>query len=99
MHGVIVMFYYVVLDRLPHALCSGRSGWKDVLALQFLKIGIVLLLTGYVGTSIMLYFFIPIKDAFEDAANNFISIYHSTFVFLAALVAYFVMKRKPFKIL
>ena len=51
------------------------------------------LLAGYVAFDIILYFFIPIENALDDAANHFVSVYHTTIIFFTALVAYFVIQK------
>ena len=87
------MFYYVAVDRLPHVLCSLHKkkvkSWHLVL-FQGLKIGVLVFLSGYVAIEIILYFIIPIENAFDDAANHFISVYQTTIVFFTALFVYFI---------
>ena len=75
--------------RIIKHLCANRS----ILCLQFIKLLVVVLLVGYVSIDIILYFYIPIENAFDDAANHFISIYHTTIVFFTAIVAYFIVQR------
>lgn len=52
--------------------------WK----LQLIKLGVVLLLSLYAGFGISLYFLLPIDKGFDDATNNFVTIYHTTIAFL-----------------
>ena len=93
-YGVIIVFYYVAVDRIPHILCLDQSrkqsrGWHLVL-LQVLKVSFLVLLSGYIAVDIILYFFIPIENAFDDAANHFISVYQTTIVFFTAIFLYFI---------
>ena len=92
-YGMIVIFLYVMLDNIPHILRC-HSIKENLLALQVIKIIAVVLLLGYVATDILLYFFIPIRNAFDDAANHFLSIYNTTAVFFTALVLYFIIKHR-----
>ena len=93
-YGVIIVFFYVAVDRIPHILCLDHSrkqgrGWHLVL-LQVLKVSFLVLLSGYIAVDIILYVFIPIENAFDDAANHFISVYQTTIVFFTAIFLYFI---------
>ena len=46
--------------------------------------------------SILLYVFLPIDNEFDTAANHFISIYQTVFLFLRAMATYFLIS-KPFR--
>lgn len=95
-YGVIAIFLYVMLDNIPYVL-----PWKNLLATQGIKFLAVCALILYVAMDIVLYFYIPIESAFDDAANHFISIYNTTAVFFTAIVLYFVIgrpSRSPIKV-
>ena len=64
-----------------------------LLAILVVKFIVVMLLVGYVTVDIIVYFFIPIEQAFEDAANHFVSIYSTTVVFFTGLVAFFFISK------
>ena len=68
-----------------------REG-RLLLTVQVIKMVVMVFLTGYVACGIILFFFIPIENAFEDAANNFISIYQNVIIFFMALVVFFIIK-------
>ena len=57
---------------------------------------LVLILIGYVVCIILLYLFLPIDTALDDATNHFISIYQTGVIFFTAVVAYFIINR-PFR--
>jgi len=57
---------------------------------------LVLILVAYIASDILLYFFLPIDTAFDDATNHFISIYQTAVIFFTAVVAYFLIN-KPFE--
>lgn len=93
--------YFVMLKELPFMVCkccridfSESVSTLKVVILQLIKIGLVLFLSGYVAYDIVLFYFLPIDGAFEDAANHFISIYQTTIIFFTALAAYFIVKKR-----
>lgn len=91
-YGIIVIFLYVLLDNIPHVMCCKIK--KSMLALQTLKIIAVLLLLGYVTIDVLLFFMIPNRNALDDAANHFLSVYNTTAVFFTVLVLYFIIKHR-----
>ena len=66
------------------------------MCLLFVKLVLILFLSGYIAVSILLYFFLPIDDEPYNAANHFISIYQTVFLFLTAMATYFLVS-KPFR--
>ena len=76
--------------------CSCCSSETCIRLFWLIKPVLVLIFVGYVASSILLYFFLPIDTAFDDATNHFISIYQTGIVFFTAVVAYFIMN-KPFR--
>ena len=100
-YGIITIFLSVMLDRLPYVTFRKQIEKKDdvnwlLLGILVVKIIAVTVLLGYVTIDIIVYFFIPIEEAFEDAANHFISVYSTTVVFFTGLVAFFFI-RKSFR--
>ena len=97
-YGVIIIFLSVMLNRIPVFFKKWMEDMTGRLMLIILvvKIIVVVVLLGYVIIDIIVYFFIPIERAFEDAANHFISVYSTTVVFFTGLVAFFFI-RKSFK--
>ena len=92
----------------PHKLCKGPNDYRNFddaqqqgncwykhnLVIQFIiKTIIALFLCGYAMFDIALYFTLPINNAFDDAANHFISIYQTTVLFFAAIAAYFLINK------
>lgn len=53
----------------------------------------IALLSVYAGFTATLYIFLPIDNGFEDATNNFVTVFHATIAFLTAIMAYFIIKR------
>ena len=90
-YGIVTVSLYLLLDNIPYVLCCKRIK-ESLPVLQLIKILLVLVLLGYISMGIVLYFLLPIQNAFEDAANNFLSIYNTIAVFFTALVLYFVFK-------
>ena len=93
-YGVIIIFLSVMLDRLPYVIFRKLIEKNELnncllLRILFLKVIVVILLLGYVTLDILVYFFLPIEEPFEDAANHFISVYSTTAVFFTGLVTYF----------
>jgi hypothetical protein len=89
-YGVIILFLYLMLDNIPYVLrCT-----KNMLALQGMKFVAIILLLGYVVIDIVLYFYIPIRNAFDDAANHFISVYNTIAVLFTTLVLYVIIKHR-----
>ena len=96
-YGVIIIFLSVMLNRLPYVFFKNCMKKDWILSLIFfVKFIAVFVLLGYVTIDILVYFFIPIERAFEDAANHFISIYSTTVVFFTGLIAFFFV-RKSFR--
>jgi hypothetical protein len=92
-YGVIIVFVYVLLDNIPYLLrCKAMK--ESMFKLQIVKMVTVALLLFYVGLDIALYFVLPIRNGFDDAANHFLSIYNTTAVFFTALVVYFFIKQR-----
>ena len=95
-YGVIIIFLSIVLDRLPHALWNDKvriPNSRQLNGILLAKFIAVLVLLGYITMDILIYFFLPIEDAFEDAANNFISIYSTTIVFFTGLIAFLFLRK------
>jgi competence protein ComGC len=91
-YGVIILFLYLMLDYIPYVFqCTAV---KNMLVLQFIKIGVITLLSAYVVFEIVLFFFIPIRNAFDDAANHIISVYNTTAVLFTTLVLYVIIKHR-----
>jgi hypothetical protein len=89
-YAVIIFFLYLMLDNIPHVLrCT-----KNMLALQVMKFVAIILLLGYVVIDIVLYFYIPIRNALDDAANHFTSVYNTIAVLLTTLVLYVIIKHR-----
>jgi len=105
-YGAVFLFGYGILQQFSYLLgninCQdkedeGDSGENKCLYIFWLlKPFLVLCLGLYVALDIILYFFLPIDDDFDDAANNFISLYQTVIVFITAVVAYFFIN-KPFR--
>ncbi len=97
-YGVVGIFIYVMLDRLPYSFEFFKSS-KDLrnnvywITLFFLKAGAVILLGGYVAFDGVIYYFVPIDISFDVFGNNFLSIYNTVVVFLTALVAYVLIQK------
>ena len=53
-------------------------------------------MSGLIASIVLFYYFVPIDNVFDEAGNNFISVYHTVIVLFTAMVAYFIIK-KPFK--
>ena len=98
-YGVIIIFLSIMLNRLPYVFfkkwMEDMTG-KLMLTILVVKVVVVMVLLSYVTIDIIVYFFIPIERAFEDAANHFISVYSTTVVFFTGLVAFFFI-RKSFR--
>ena len=72
----------------------GARSYRANQSILFLQLCIVAtLLAGYVVIDIILYFYIPIENALDDAANHFVSVYHTTIIFFTATVAYFIVQK------
>ena len=95
-YGVVILSIYGVLQQVSYLLGKNLSAYQ-----LLLKPIIVIFLSGYVVFDILLYFFLPIDNAFDNAANHFISIYQ-TVVFFTAIAAYFLVTgpfKSPFSLL
>ena len=90
-YGVVILFIYGALQQVSYLLGNKIKAYQ-----LLIKPIVVIFLSGYVVFDIILYFFLPIDNAFDDAANHFISIYQTVIFFFTAIAAYFLITR-PFK--
>jgi cell shape-determining protein MreC len=58
-----------------------------------MKFVAIILLLGYVVIDIILYFYIPIRNVLDDAANHFIAVYNTIAVLFTTLVLYVIIKQ------
>ena len=94
-YGVVLLFFYGLLKQVSY-LCGGCATTLRLVCLLIGKLILMLFLSGYIAFSILLYFFLPIDDELDNAANHFISIYQTVFLFLTAMATYFLVS-KPFR--
>jgi len=105
-YGVVILFFYGILRELSFFVmkCSkslkinvgDRGNETREKYLWFIKPVLVVLLVCYITWNILLYFFLPIDTAFDDATNHFIAIYQRAVIFFTAVITYFLIY-KPFR--
>ena len=97
-YGIVLLFFYGLLKQVSYlrGACKSAVTTPKLVCLLFVKLVLILFLSGYIAVSILLYFFLPIDDELDNAANHFISIYQTVFLFLTAMATYFLVS-KPFR--
>ena len=109
-YGVVVLFFYGFLKQVSYLIGNPKYLIEKckyqlikeffmhhyMVVLLIIKLTLILFLSGYVAFSILLYVFLPIDNEFDTAANHFISIYQTVFLFLTAMATYFLIN-KPFR--
>ena len=92
-YGVVLLFFYGLLKQVSYlrGACKSAATTPKLVCLLIGKLILILFLSGYIAFSILLYFFLPIDDELDNAANHFISIYQTVFLFLTAMATYFLV--------
>ncbi len=58
------------------------------------KIIVIVILIGYFIYNILIYYYLPINKAFDDATNHLIGLYQAITVFFAAVAAYLIFNKE-----